>query len=148
MTEKFILEDLLNALIELETEGAQLYSELSEKVENQKVADLFSLLAKQEVKHKELYQSYKLKLIPRESVDEDYLSYIKVMLAKNVKFLNTAAAPENLEASVCQSVQLEKDTILFLLEMKKIIEDHHQDEIDQIIDEERKHLRYLYELEY
>ncbi len=70
------------------------------------------------------------------------------MLQKNIKFLNKVATPEDLEASVCQSVQLEKDTILFLLEMKKIIEDHHQKEIDKIIDEERKHLKYLYELEY
>ncbi len=148
MSEKFILEDLLNALIELEDTGNKLYAELSEKVENKEVADLFSLLARQELKHKELYESYKSKLVTKENVDEEYLSYIKVMLKKNVKFLNTVVVPEDMEASVCQSVQLEKDTILFLLEMKKIIEDHHQDEIDKVIDEERKHLKYLYELEY
>ncbi len=119
MSEKFILEDLLNALIELEETGNKLYTELSERVENTKVSDLFSLLARQELKHKEIYQGYKLSLIAKEQVDEEYLSYIKVMLQKNIKFLNKVATPEDLEASVCQSVQLEKDTILFLLEMKK-----------------------------
>ncbi len=53
MSEKFILEDLLNALIELEETGNKLYTELSERVENTKVSDLFSLLARQELKHKE-----------------------------------------------------------------------------------------------
>ncbi len=39
-------------------------------------------LADQEMKHKEIYQSYKMSLVPKEIVDEDYLSYIKVMLQK------------------------------------------------------------------
>lgn len=71
------------------------------------------------MKHKEIYQSYKMSLVPKEIVDEDYLSYIKVMLQKNIQFLNIIKAPNNLEASICQAVQLEKDTIIFLMEMKK-----------------------------
>ena len=148
MSEKFILEDLLNALIELESTGNKLYTELSERVDNKEVADLFALLARQELKHKEIYSGYKSSLVAKEKVDEAYLSYVKVMLEKNIKFLSTKMVPEDLHGSVCQAVQLEKDTILFLLEMKKVIEDHHQKEIDEIIDEERKHLQYLYELDY
>ncbi len=86
-------------------------------------------LADQEMKHKEIYQSYKMSLVPKEIVDEDYLSYIKVMLQKNIQFLNIIKAPNNLEASICQAVQLEKDTIIFLMEMKKITQSHHQTEI-------------------
>lgn len=148
MSEKFILEDLLNALIELESTGNSLYTELSERVENKEVADLFSLLARQELKHKEIYTGYKSSLVAKEEVDDTYLAYVKVMLEKNIKFLSTTAAPEDLHGSVCQAVQLEKDTVLFLLEMKKIISEHHHKEIDEIIDEERKHLQYLYELDY
>lgn len=147
MSEKFILEDLLNGLIELEDTGNKLYTSLSEKTLNEDVSKLFAGLADQEMKHKELYQSYKMSLVPREVVDEDYLSYIKVMLQKNIQFLNIIKAPNDYEKSICQAVQLEKDTILFLIEMKKIVESHHQTEIDEIISEERKHLQYLYELE-
>lgn len=147
MSEKFILEDLLNGLIELEDTGNKLYTSLSEKTLNEDVSKLFAGLADQEMKHKELYQSYKMSLVPKEVVDEDYLSYIKVMLQKNIQFLNIIKAPNDYEKSICQAVQLEKDTILFLIEMKKIVQSHHQTEIDEIISEERKHLQYLYELE-
>lgn len=147
MSEIFILEDLLNGLIELEDTGNKLYTSLSEKTLNEDVSKLFAGLADQEMKHKELYQSYKMSLVSKEVVDEDYLSYIKVMLQKNIQFLNIIKAPNDYEKSICQAVQLEKDTILFLIEMKKIVESHHQTEIDEIISEERKHLQYLYELE-
>tara|TARA_Y100001933_G_scaffold251825_1_gene289974 strand:- start:502 stop:954 length:453 start_codon:yes stop_codon:yes gene_type:complete len=147
MSERFILEDLLNALIELEDTGNKLYTSLSEKTLNDDVSKLFETLARQEMKHKALYQSYKMSLVPKEIVDEDYLSYIKIMLQKNIQFLNIIKAPNDYEKSICQAVQLEKDTILFLMEMKKIVESHHQTEIDEIIAEERKHLQYLYELD-
>ncbi|WP_430884564.1 ferritin family protein [Fusibacter sp. JL216-2] len=147
MSERFILEDLLNGLIELEDTGNKLYTSLSEKTLSDDVSSLFKKLADQEMKHKEIYQSYKMSLVPKEIVDEDYLSYIKVMLQKNIQFLNIIKAPNDLEASICQAVQLEKDTIIFLMEMKKITRSHHQTEIDEIIAEERKHLQYLYELD-
>ncbi len=74
MSERFILEDLLNGLIELEDTGNKLYTSLSEKTLSDDVSSLFKKLADQEMKHKEIYQSYKMSLVPKEIVDEDYLS--------------------------------------------------------------------------
>lgn len=58
--------------------------------------------------------------------------------------LDADSIPADLEDAVCQSVTLEKDTILFLMEMQRIVLDEYSDQIDKLIDEERSHLQYLY----
>jgi len=41
-------------------------------------------------------------------------------------------------------VNLEKDTILFFSELKRVIDDYYLDAIDNILNQERNHLRSLY----
>jgi len=147
MSEKIMLEDVLDALIELEEAGSQLYSELSRSVNNEEMADLFQHFSEQEREHKETYQCFKLSLTSRNVDDEEFISYMKIMLQKQIEFLSETNRPETIQEALCQALRLEKDTIYFLLEMKELVEVFHQEEINEIINEERKHLKHLYELE-
>lgn len=145
MQESFILEDLLNVLIHLETTGNQMYTELSKRAEDPKTTELFSLLAAQEMKHKRIYEGFKKTLQVHEQIDQDYVAYLEVLLKENIHFLDVETTPEDNREAICLSVQLEKDTILFLMEMQKILLPEYKAQVDDLIDEERKHLQYLYE---
>jgi len=143
MQGEYILEGMLNALIQMEDAGDVLYKRMSEETEDPEVSRVFSILANQEVHHKHMYESYKGILTTKDPVDSVKLEYLDNLIAKTVTFLNEKKIPENIEAAIKRASQFEEDTIEFLSEMKTLIYPKFHSEIDILIEEERKHLDYL-----
>ncbi len=54
MQESFILEDVLNTLIQLEVTGNKVYTELAKRTGDDKSVELFTTLADAEMKHKRI----------------------------------------------------------------------------------------------
>jgi len=146
MRETFSLEDIFNIMIELETLGNKHYMEMQTMTTDLKLKELFGQLAQQEVAHKELYTKYKNLNITFEATnaDEEYVSYMDALLAGTVKFLNASREIKNFDHGFDIAINLEKDTILFLSELKRIIEPSYHESIDTILDQERSHLKFLY----
>jgi len=131
MQGEFILEGMLNALIEMENAGDVLYNKMSEKTEDPELAAVFKDLATQESHHKDMYESYKNILKPSEGLDEMKLSSLNTLIDHTINFLHQGDLPEDMNEAIKRATQFEMDTIQFLMEMKSLIE------------EERKHLDYL-----
>lgn len=145
MTEMFLLEDLLNLLIELEELGNKHYSKMVEMTENAELKKLFHRLSLEEAKHKEIYLSYKEKKINivTDVITSEYKAYLDVVLQNTLSFLKGNQSIKDFQEGYTIAIQLEKETLLFLSEMKKIIVKDFHDDIENLMDQERQHLKYL-----
>jgi len=145
MQEIFLLEDLLEVLIELETLGNQHYTKMANLTQNQELKILFKKLANEEGRHKEIYRRYltdKINLVSTIPTDE-YKAYMDSLLKSSISLLKSAGDFEAFEQGYALAILLEKETILFLNEMKQIIAEEYYKDIDNLLSQERQHLRYL-----
>lgn len=147
MSEMFTLEDIFNVMIELETLGSSHYSQMKELTPSAKLKVLFGQLAEAELAHKELYNRFKeeMVLFGHESVDEEYKGYMDALLKQTVRFLDESREAATFEEGFDIAVQLEKDTILLLNELRSLTGPEHHEAIDQVISQEKGHLKALYD---
>lgn len=147
MTETFKLEDVLNVLINLETQGNVNYTHLAKNSNNPVLHGFFDQLADQELHHKAIYEGFKKDFVHVEQneVTPEYAEYVQVLLENCIRFLNGKATSTDLLDSYDLAITLEKDTILLLNELKCLIPSSFHGKIDTLINEERGHLKFLYE---
>ena len=147
MQEIFSIEDVINVMIELETCGNEHYLSLSKQTQSEELKNLFLNLANAEQKHKLRYENLKKEILnfEHENVSDDYEAYILSLLKQTIRFLNETRNQINVEEGFLLAIQLEKDTILFLMELKSMIGQQFNADMEQIISEERGHLKLLYQ---
>lgn len=145
MRETFVTEDLLNTLIILEIRGNENYTRLAAQAHDEKSRDLFTILAAQELKHKAIYEGFIKDLPDTEIADADYLAYVRLLLEKQVPIIGKQTAAADLEEGVRLAIELEKETIYFLHEVKGLLDPDQANQVEPLIAEERKHLQYLLE---
>lgn len=145
MREVFVLEDILNALIELEVYGDKLYTNLADNAKDLETKNLFTELADQEMKHKAIYEKFKDELVFKSDINEDYQAYLISLVKSNVNISDLKIKAYTYDQALNIGIQLEKDTIIFLNELNGIIEPA-QSAIKDLIDEEKKHLMILLQL--
>ena len=147
MQEIFSVEDVINVMIELETRGNEHYLSLSKQTKNDDLKNLFLNLANAEQKHKLRYENLKKEVLnfEHEDLSDDYEAYILSLLKQTIRFLNETKIQMNVDEGFRIAIQLEKDTILFLMELKSMIGQQFDADMEQIISEERGHLKLLYQ---
>lgn len=143
MRETFVTEDLLNTLIMLEIRGNENYIRLEASAPDPKSREMFGILATQELKHKKIYEGFRDKLPETETADAEYVAYAALLLKKHVPLISGQQTPQNFEEGFQLAVELEKQTIFFLHEVKELLLPEQRSEVDPLIAEERKHLQYL-----
>jgi rubrerythrin len=142
MREVFILEDILNALIALETHGNALYLDLAERAGDLETRNLFTSLAKQELRHKEIYTEFKDRLTLKTEIEEEYLDYLNELIRSNIHLERMDVKACGFDEALDIGIQLEKDTILFLSELKGILSENTA-QIEALVLEEKNHLKLL-----
>lgn len=147
MNATFQMEDLFNVLIELETQGSKNYEYLASQTDDQRMIGFFLNLAKQELRHKAIYEGYKKEFLVFEGskITSEYKEYMSVLLYNSISILNKKEVIEDSLIAYDMAISLEKDTILFLNEMKNLIPIALHKKIDTLMDEERQHLKFLYQ---
>ena len=147
MQEIFSVEDVINVMIELETRGNEHYLSLSKQTQIETLKKLFMNLANAEQKHKLRYENLKKEILnfEHEDLSDDYEAYILSLLKQTIRFLNETRTQMNVDEGFRIAIQLEKDTILFLMELKSMIGQQFNADMEQIISEERGHLKLLYQ---
>lgn len=147
MQEIFSIEDVINVMIELETCGNEHYLSLSKQTQSEELKNLFLNFANAEQKHKLRYENFKKEILnfEHENVSDDYEAYMLSLLKQTIRFLNETRNQINVEEGFLLAIQLEKDTILFLMELKSMIGQQFNADMEQIISEERGHLKLLYQ---
>jgi rubrerythrin len=141
----FSVSEIFQFAIQIEQNGEQFYKMAAEKVTDISTKEIFNLLAKEEVKHKKIYQEMLSKIesyTPEDSYPEEYFLYLK-SYAENIIF-NTKKAEElkkdfNTISALNFAIQRELDSILYYLEAKNFVPKVSSKIVDDIVEEERKH---------
>lgn len=150
----FNVRELIAMAVKDEETGIAFYRGLAENTDSEKVKQACEEICEQEKMHMSRFQSMQDELgdiDPAEEYPGQYENYVN-------NLLETRAFPEPKDAEEdarsCESdeealdtaMRLEKDTLLFLQEMRKFIPETHTDYVDEVVQEERDHLSDLTEL--
>lgn len=150
----FKMDEFIKIAIKDEETGIAFYNALSESTNNEIMKESFAKMAEQEKNHKENFQKM-LGKVPESHLFEEYAgqyeSYVSAMLESRAFSSPEKAAEEAKKMgsglkAVETALKMEKDTLLFYLDMKDFIPATHKKYVEEIINEERGHIRDLTEL--
>lgn len=153
MASAFQIEDLFNAIIALESIGHRNYKRLSEHTSDFKLKQYFTTLSEMELKHRDIFEKLKGDVVtfPSTVISAEYHQYLQSLLAHTLRFVKLFEVQmvnpdvyEDFDLAFDLAVDLEKDAILFLSEMKMLLPNYQAQVLNQLLDEERSHLAYLY----
>ncbi len=151
----FEVREFIKTAIKDEETGLAFYTALAEVSENEQVSQKLKSIAQEEVGHKKRFQEMLEEIgdyHPGEHYEGEYENYVNALFEEK-KFPTPdeaekkARTAESTVEALDIAKTLEKDTILFLSEMKNFIPDDYTGYIDEIISEEQKHLLDLNKLE-
>lgn len=154
MSVLFDPREVVEIAIEMEDMGNEFYRVLSEKAKEERVGAVFSKLAEDELRHKEMFSrmlSSTETLIRQESYPDEWVRYVRALLASR-----TAVGRDYLKAmaeemkdpkeAIDVGITMEKDTIILYEILRKFVGTPGAEVVDGILTQEYTHLRDLYEL--
>ncbi|MDR2124585.1 MAG: ferritin family protein [Desulfovibrio sp.] len=138
--------DVAAAAVEIERRGYGFYRQAESRAGAGADKELFAFLAEEEQRHERLFAAMLERLggvaLPAGSTDEEYLEYVKSLLDSHCLFV--PAQEENfLQAPLPSAIRLEKDTLLFFMEVERLVPDSEKSAVRECADEERRHLKKL-----
>jgi rubrerythrin len=149
----FKASEIFQIAMKIEENGEAFYKHATGVTDNATVKDMFNFLADEEIKHKKTFEGMLSKIEdyhPPESYPGEYFTYLRAY-AEGLVF-----APDKLQTELAKitdtgtaiefAIQREIESILYYLEARGFVPESHKDEIDRIINEERKHYLKLVEI--
>ncbi len=143
----FNSSEIYQFAIKIEENGEKFYRQMTEKLYDPKIKELFTFLANEEVNHKKTFEKMLSKFEdykPVESYPGEYFAYLKAYADNLVfgfnKFDDDISKIEDAESAVQFAIGKELDTIMYFQEMKNIVPKSELNRIKAIINEERKHV--------
>jgi rubrerythrin len=133
--------------------GERFYREMAGRLDDEKVKALFSFLADEEIKHRRFYEAILAKsepFEPEEGYPGEYFDYLR-SYASGVIF-SQEAFEEKLEGirgaseALDFAIGVEWDSIHFYQELKGLVPESRREQLDALIDEERRHFVQLTKL--
>lgn len=147
--EKFSIREVIGQAVQTEKLGYQFYTTMAEKFkkENEGLNKLFTTLAEKELTHEKTFSDL-LEVIGDTEPEgwEDISQYMRAIaeseffLGKN-KSLPSMEGIKNVEGAINFAIGFEKETLLYFLEIKDAVKE--KEIVDEIINEERSHIRWL-----
>lgn len=150
----FTTSELIKVAVKDEETGIAFYKSLAEITKNPEIREKMLDISKQESHHAERFAKmldeigeYK----PHEAFPGEYKEYLRALLESRA-FPEPAQAAEEAKKvksdieAIAIAERLEKDTLIFLNEMREFIPETHSAYLDDIIKEERNHLKELAQL--
>ena len=151
----FNADEVLEMAIRIESNGAAFYRKAAGLQSDEKNRDFFESLAAMEDKHQETFTEMRKTLKEEDKGGKvfDPHGELALYLASMADSLGGEGSPsaadaltgnETLEDIVNIALGLEKDSILFYLGLKNMVPPKYgRDKVEQIIEEERKHVAQL-----
>jgi len=155
MPRLFEAREIVAIAIEIEENGEEFYMRIANVMKNRQVKETFEFLAGEERKHRNSFREIQQRLGEfkpiYESYPDEYLNYVKALVEENIftkeragqLLANKLKTPT---AALDTAIGLEKDSILFYNEMKNFVSESEHKPIDEIIQQEKEHLRKLSEI--
>ncbi len=144
--------EIFQIAMELEDAGRAFFETLAEKSENPDLAGLCRYLAGQETDHYAKFKKMSEELTQRPAsrpLTWDELHFAKILIEERVlsspEAARDAAGSGDVVGILETAIQLEKDSILFYNELLAEVDEKDVPAVQEIIDEEKRHLRALVE---
>ncbi len=145
--------ELYQFALQIEENGEKFYRQMASKFDDSEVVKVFNYLAAEEVNHKVIFtkllsefEDYK----PAESYPGEYFEYLKAYSDNLVfsfeNFDDEVANIKDVKGAIRFALEKEVDTIGYFQEVKNMVPDSEKDKIEDIINEERRHVVKLFEL--
>ena len=151
MANIFSATEVVEIAIQIEKNGRDFYNGAAGVSTDKDAKLLFEFLSREEARHIKSFEgllSKVKKYDPVEAYPEEYFSYIKTLsgdhiFTKEQKGEKVASLIKTDLEAIELGVALEKDSILFYQEIKKVVLENEHKIIDKLLDEERMHLKKL-----
>jgi rubrerythrin len=138
--------DAIAAAVEIERRGHIFYKKVEEKAASAPDRDFFAFMAGEEKRHEKVFSAMLARAgglsLPAGSDDEEYLTYVKGLLDSHTLFMPDQES-RALYAPLQEAIRLEKDTLVFFLELEKMVPESEKNAVRECAEEERRHLRML-----
>lgn len=152
MSNIFNASEIYEFAKQIEVNGEKFYNKMAGQFDDPEIKEFFEFLAKEEVNHKKIFSSMLSKLENYnlyESYPGEYLNYLHAYADNLVftfkKFDMDISGIDDIESALQFAIGKELDTILYFQEMKNVVLAHQKNLLDNIIEEERKHVTLLAE---
>ena len=144
----FSMREVIEQAIQTEKLGNEFYKKMSSRFESDlKLKKLFDTLAAKEMEHEEKFTGLKDKLgeEPVDNWDEAAL-YMRAIVESEFFLDSSKSLPslehlKDIDNAVKFAIGFEKETLLYFYGLRDVVKDH--DVINDIIEEEKSHLRWL-----
>ncbi len=155
MVNVFSAAEVVELSIRIEENGRDFYNGIINLSKSQTAKEVFELLSSEEEKHIKRFEeilSKVKKYEPAEAYPNEYFSYLKSLSGEHVftkekKGTEVAGRIKTEKEAIELGIGFEKDSILFYQEMKKFVLTSEQNIIEKLLEEEKEHLRKLFELD-
>lgn len=149
--EVFAASDIVEVAIRIEENGVNFYKYAEQIAKNEDEKKLFAHLAEAEAGHKRIFEKLFAgmeKNSPTESYEGEYGAYLRSYVDNNLIFTKEImdqqlAKVKDTSAALDFAIQRELDSILYYHEIKKLVPASQHDDLEKIIEEERKHFLSL-----
>jgi rubrerythrin len=139
--------DVFAVAVRIEENGERFYRALAKRFRRPALAAFFSALADDEVRHREFYAETLAKLGPVE-VEEGYAgeylnqlrAYADEVLFSPEEQRKRLRGFRDLAGALAGAIRAELDSILYYQEIRQLVPASRRRKIDEIIEEERRHL--------
>jgi rubrerythrin len=147
---KYSISEIIEQAVQTERLGYDFYSGMLKKFEKDaKLQELFSMLAVKEQQHEKRFSRLKDKVSDRTIDDAEEVSAYLRAIVESEFFLGKNKSLPSLEhiRSAADAARFalgfEKETLLYFYSLKELVEE--KDLVDEIIEEEKSHVRWLNE---
>ena len=146
--------DVITFAVEIEKNGKKFYEKVSDTFEDAEIKEIFLHLAHEEENHivefEKLFED-ELGNNPHETYEGEYLDYVKSLVDNHVFKTNEdidalVKTIQNKNDALDLALKFEKDSILFFTELKEVVAPHNLGTIDNLISQERAHIKVLAKL--
>ena len=148
--EQYSVREVIEQAVQTEKLGYQFYTAMASKFEDESsLKELFETLASKEIEHEKTFMGL-LEKIADESLEnwDEASQYLRAIVESEFFLGKNKALPslDHLKSAgdaVHFAMEFEKETILYFLGLKDSVKDRI---VEQIIDEEKSHIRWLSDL--
>lgn len=147
----FTLGEIVDLAVRIEKNGEMAYRKAQKEVLDASLADLLGRLADEEAEHEKWFLRFKEKVEPDKEdqrLEEMGQAVMQGVLGEQAFSISEAdfSRIEDRDSLLALSLEFEKDTVLFYEMLGAFIEDEKTlEQLDQIIQEENRHIRLLNE---
>jgi rubrerythrin len=142
--------DIVDLAVQTETRGEAFYREAAGRSTSPEARELFTYLAEQELRHKQIFAGLGSAIIETEIGEDDWqeaIDYINATVGQTFFAdgtpIRSIPAGSTVREMIERAITFEQQTLLFFYTLRELVQPVNRVLIDTIVTEERSHVRRL-----